>query len=679
MVHAGRFGKYEIVRKLSRSMTDVYLAREPADPDTGLPGKQIVLKLIEESNDDFTRVAIEAEKRGAQLQRQLHLLDPRILEVFDFGELDSSFFVALEYFEGLTLGEILNKEKRLDARRAARYGAEICSQLRTLHSFVSDVNGRKTAVVHGDIKPSNIQIGRKDELKLLDFGIAKMITATHNLTRHNLGSPSYCSPERLNSSQVDVHSDLWALGVTLFETLSGSPPYQAQDTRRLESLIQSRRPPRALPEDTPAGLKAVIYKALAGDINHRYHSAADFERDLRAFLEQREPAATSQKSSWDANATLQKNPAPPARSFSNGTDQYSNATKLTSNAVSQYSKATKLTGNQTLPPANATKRIVAKAVALAPRKIKINFPNAKGKFEFSSLAIAHLAGILAGLLMLLPVVYYYRIEKATEPLRNKRDYAHDTSADTLTSDWNVYQSLKDRNSLLGPFSPVIWAQTNFRDNLINAGENILDGYRTSSNTRLSDFDFGRARQCFRYALEMEPSDSKMKGKLAIAEGYLNMVKNPRRPRADLSIDNFRQAASYLPKSPDPHLGLARLYVYAFRNIGEAMPEFQQAINLGYQLGPREATQEADGYLYRSEWELGQARKTAGSDKDQADKWLDMSKADADRARSLYEPLVGYSNVSSNLQQIYQDRAEQNRIASGDLSAAAKKTGLRKWQ
>ena len=649
MVQAGKFGKYEIVRKLSRSMTDVYLAREASDPQTGLPGKQIVLKLIEESGDDFTKLAVEAERRGAQLQRQLHSLDVRILEVYDFGDLDGNFFVALEYFEGLTLAEILTRERRLDPRRAARYGAEICSQLKTLHSFVSDVNGRMTAVVHGDIKPSNIQIGLRDELKLLDFGIAKMITATHNLTRHNLGSPSYCSPERLSSSQVDVHSDLWALGVTLFETLSGSPPYQAQDTRRLENLIQSRRPPRALPDNIPVALRAIIAKALAGDINHRYHSAEEFEKDLRAYLEQREPAATKQRSSWEANATLQKNPPRPS----------SNPTRLTVNPINV--------------PAKPNKAI---AIPLAAKKV-VNTPGAvrrKGRFEFSNLAIAHLAGILAGLLMLLPVVYYYRIEKATEPLRLKRDYAHDGSADTLTADWNLYESLKDKNSMLGPVSPVVLSQGNFRDNLINAGDNILDGYRSSSSTRLSDFDFARARQCFRYALQMDPADSKTKGKLEIAEGYLNMVKNPRRPRADLSIDDFRQAASYLPKSPDPHLGLARLYVYAFRNIGEAMPEFQQAEKLGYQLGPREAAQEADGYLYRSEWELAQARKAVAANKDEADKWLDMSKADSERARSLYEPLVGYSNVSINLEQTYKDRAELDRIAAGDT-----KTGFRKWQ
>jgi serine/threonine protein kinase len=643
MVQAGRFGKYEIVRKLSRSMTDVYLGRE------GPEGRMVVLKVIEESHDDFTRVAIEAEKRGAQLQKQLHLLDPRILEVYDFGELDNCFFVALEYFEGQTLAEILNKERRFAPRRAARYGAEICSQLKTLHSFVSDVNGRLTAVVHGDVKPSNIQIGAQDELKLLDFGIAKMITATHNLTRHNLGSPSYCSPERLNNSQVDVHSDLWALGVTLFETLSGAPPYQAQDTRRLENLIQSRRPPRALPADIPAPLRAIVAKALAGDINHRYHSAEEFERDLRAFLEQREPSAAGQRVSWEANATIQKNgipiaqPAPMPRS---------------SNKPPSSSKQ------------SAPTKLTARSAALGPPiKLKLR---PRG-FEVGNLAIAHLAGILAGLLMLLPVAYYYRIEKATEPLRSKRDYVHD-SAQTLASDWTLYQSLKRRNSMLGFFSPMNWAETAFRDNLMAAGDSILDGYRTGSNTRLSDYDWNRARQCFLHALDMEPSDAKAKGKLAIAEGYLNMVQNPRPPRSSSSIDDFRQAVSYLPRSPDPHLGLARLYVYSFRNIGEAMPEFQQAERLGYKLGPRETTEEADGYLYRSEWELAHARRASATDHDEAEKWLDMSKADADRARALYEPLVGYSNVSANLEKIYQDRAEQERISNTPT-----RTGFRKWQ
>ena len=257
MVNLVQFGKYQIVRKLSRSLTDVYLAFDPE------AGRDVVLKLVEYSRDDFTPVIIEAERRGAALQKELHAKDPRILEIFESGDQEDCFFVAMEYCPGKTLAEILREEQRIEPSRAARYIAEVCSQLRTLHSFVSDADRRRTAVVHGDIKPSNIQIGMNDEPRLLDFGIAKVITATHNLTHHNLGSPSYCSPERLSKSQVDATSDLWALGVTLYELIAGTPPYQAQDTRKLENLIQECRPLRALSDECPEALKAVITKSLA--------------------------------------------------------------------------------------------------------------------------------------------------------------------------------------------------------------------------------------------------------------------------------------------------------------------------------------------------------------------------------------------------------------------------------
>src|SRR5579875_143168 len=295
------FGKYEITRKLSRSMTDVYLAH---DSEANRP---IVLKLIEQLPDEYTQTIIEAERRGAILQKQLHALDRRILEIYEFGEQNGCFFVAMEYFEGRTLAELLQAEGRIEPKRAARYAAEICSQLRTLHSFISDLDGRRTAVVHGDIKPSNVQIGANDELRLLDFGIAKVITSTHNLTHHNLGSPSYCSPERISKSQVDPHADLWAVGVSLYEMIAGLPPYQAQDTRRLENLILSKRPPRALPQDCPAPVRCIIAKALAGDMARRYASAEAFEGDLRAYLEARPTTAEAEgEPVWDGNATIEK-------------------------------------------------------------------------------------------------------------------------------------------------------------------------------------------------------------------------------------------------------------------------------------------------------------------------------------------------------------------------------------
>jgi eukaryotic-like serine/threonine-protein kinase len=244
--HFTHFGKYEIERKLGRSLCDVYLA---LDPDAN---RRVVLKIIEKCRDQFTPLVVDAERRGSIIQQQLHASDPRILEIYEFGEQNGCFFVAMQYAEGTNLADVLRERTRLDAVVAARYAAEICSQLASLHGFEAEIDGRRQAVVHGDIKPANIQIGSKGEVWLLDFGIAKAITATRNLTHHDLGSPAYCSPERLKNSQVNPHSDLWALGVCVYEMVAGLPPYQAQTTRKLENLIQSRRPPRALPRRLPA-------------------------------------------------------------------------------------------------------------------------------------------------------------------------------------------------------------------------------------------------------------------------------------------------------------------------------------------------------------------------------------------------------------------------------------------
>ena len=663
MLQNGRFGKYEIVRKLSRSMTDVYLARDV------WTNQRVVLKMIECARDEFTRLAIEAETRGAQIQKQLHQIDPRILEVYEFGEQDQCFFVAMEYFEGRTLAEILQMEHRLEARRAAQYAAEMCSQLRTLHSFVSDVNGRKTAVVHGDVKPANVQIGLKDNLKLLDFGIAKVITSTHHLTKHNYGSPSYCSPERLNNAQVDFHADLWALGVTLFESISGAPPYQAQDTRRLENLIQSKRPPRALPEDTPAAIKAIVSKALAGEIDQRYPSAEAFENDLRAFLQEQPIAAASERIVWDANATIE-------RAGLNGKPTVAIEKLDTSVAV--------------VPVGSKRTLWKRRASRGGPTKLSTRLPTQPPRphgmrHETGNLAVALLAGILAGLLLFMPVAYIYRMRSALEPLRSIRDYAHDP-AQTLASDWGLYQDLKRRNAFLGELSPVLWAEDSLRSNLLAAADNIIDGYRNSSDVHPSDFDWARARLCLVHALEIEPANTKAKGKLALCDGYISLIQNPDPPRASLSITSFRRSASYLPKSPDPHLGLARVYVYAFHNIGEAMPEFQQAQRLGYQLGPREIAEQADGYLYRSDWELKRARRAGSANKEQAEKWLQMASTDVERARRLYEPLVGFANVSTNLEQVYEDRSEQIKLEAASLestpttkSRSARRSGYRRWQ
>jgi serine/threonine protein kinase len=630
VVHFQRFGKYEITRKLSRSMTDVYLAC-----DTVL-NRPVVLKIIEYSRDDFTQLVLAAERRGSLLQKQLHDIDPRILQIYDFGEQNNCFFVAMQYFEGRTLAEILQVERRFEAKRAARYAAEICSQLRTLHSFVSDVDGRKKAVVHGDIKPSNVQIGLDDELRLLDFGIAKVITFTHNLTHHNLGSPSYCSPERISKSQVDQQADLWAVGVSLYEMIAGMPPYQAESTRKLENLIQSRHPPHELPPDCPAPIKAIVSKALAADLERRYDSAEAFEGDLRAFIEGRPTVAEREpQTGWDANPTVQTDAKPTvATARQNGTRRAAVRIKKPSNSV-------------------------------------------------TNVAIALLAGILAGFLIFIPIGSYYRAWRETSHLRTHRDYAH-ASVQSINSDWNSYRELKQKHGLLGPFSPVAGLDTAMHANLVGAADNILATFRNSSDAQLRDFDWAKARLCLRYAHEIDPSDAKAKAELALSEGYLNLAQNPKLPKAGLSVGSFKQAESYLPGSPDPHLALARIYVYAYHNVAQAVAELQKAEQLGYKLGNRENQEEGDGYLYRAEWALAHAKQT--SVKVERGKWLQASRADMDRARGLYEPIVGFSNVSKNLDQLQQDSVEQAKLEmeNGGLAAARARlaqffSNLRRWR
>ena len=273
-----RIGRYEIVRRLGKSMTDVYLANDIIE------NRHVALKVVRTGGDALNRLILEAERRGAAIQKELEAVDPRMVQVYEYGEQDGYFYVAMQYVEGRNLAEVLRSERVIDPVRAATIALELCEQLAKFHSA-------EAAVVHGDIKPSNIHIGRHDTVRLLDFGIAKTLRGDCEATVHNFGSPGYCSPERLARSEVDQHSDLWAVGATLYEMLGGAPPYQAENTRKLEAVIRSKRPPRSLSSSIPRGLRMVVSKSLAPAPAQRYASADAFQSDLQAFLEQRATAA----------------------------------------------------------------------------------------------------------------------------------------------------------------------------------------------------------------------------------------------------------------------------------------------------------------------------------------------------------------------------------------------------
>ena len=512
-----RIGRYEIVRRLGKSMTDVYLAIDTAE------NRKVALKLIPCGGNGTSQEVMEAERRGAAIQKKLRALDPRMVEIYEFGEQDGFFFVAMQYVEGKNLAEELRAGGAMDATRAATIALEILEHLAKFHTW-------EQAVVHGDIKPSNIHLGHHDTVRLLDFGIAKTLRVDHSNTTHHFGSPGYCSPERLARSAVDAQSDLWAVGATLYEMLAGVPPYQAENTRKLENLIRSGRAPRALPARCPRALRAVVSKGLAPNPAQRYRSAREFQTDLQAFLEHKPTMAeTERRTKWSPNSTME--------------------------AARAYLKR----ATQTVARAKAKVRGLKPAGAL-------------GWFAL-------------GMALWLGGAYTWRSWQARR-----------VAAASLP-----VGSVALPKPQPGPAPPAI------TDNLASlyaaAGRRVLEQYRQSSDPSLQDFDWHKAEVCLERAVQLGAIDDRTLGELALSRGYATLERISGGTYSPLSAgqwrryawDQFALAAQKMPRSPDPHLALARVYVYSLPDQAKAIAEFDEAERLGAILGQREFVEQADAY------------------------------------------------------------------------------------
>ena len=602
-----RFGPYEIMRKLGRSMTDVYLARDTRS------ARLTVLKVVEESNDPYTQQVLVAERRGAAIQKQLRDFDPRFVEIYEYGQMENAFYVAMEYIEGHSVADKLRESGRMEPQDAARIAMEICSQLEKLHSHQAEIDGRRRAIVHGDIKPSNVQITGNGQVRLLDFGIAKVISLTRNLTHHDLGSPNYCSPERLASARVDQFADLWATGVSLYEMVAGSLPYQAESTRKLENVIRSKRPPRPLPVDCPERLAIIIRKSLASDIKRRYATASAFAADLECFLNNRPTIAECELQNAETNPTVESvrviSHSPGQESMRNGPDVLW----------------------QTLLRVRVPKRVGRRGVL----------------WGAAAAGVVILAGSAA-------YAYHARWQE-TETLR-----AHDRLArlsdSEIASDWSLYQRLQARSAWLGKLSPVRMASHSMEAALVTEGERIIESYRKSQDPATTNFDWPRAQTVLEHAQELNPSDASIRGKLALVRGYVNLnlaigaqmsVRQHMQDRVIRSWQAFDQAVTLLPAAPDPHLGLARLYVYSFRDLDKAIEEFGKAEQRHYKLGPREIEQEADGFRLRAQKAMNDPHQKAAAKEDLA------------HAKELYQSIQGYQDVAQRLQLVAVDEMAMN--------------------
>ena len=217
-----------------------------------------------------TRFFREAESAG-------RLSHPNIVTIYDAGEEKELGYIAMELVEGKSLKEWSRKPNLMPLADLVQILASVADALDYAH---------QQGVVHRDIKPANIMITKDRLVKVMDFGIAKMASTSKTQTDVVLGTPTYMSPEQIAGKKVDGRSDVFSLGVVLFELLTGQPPFTADNLSALLFAIAHNPHPelQTLRQDLPPMFQEVLNRALQKDLPQRYRRAGEFAQDLRACL-----------------------------------------------------------------------------------------------------------------------------------------------------------------------------------------------------------------------------------------------------------------------------------------------------------------------------------------------------------------------------------------------------------
>jgi beta-lactam-binding protein with PASTA domain len=257
--------RYVIKRRLgSGGMADVYLAEDQE------LGRRVALKLLNErhaADEQF----VERFRREAQSAAGLS--HPNIVAIFDRGYAEDTYYIAMEYLDGRTLKELLIRNGPTPIPIAIDYARQILSALAFAH---------RNGIVHRDIKPHNIIVGSDGRLKVTDFGIARSGASQMTEAGSIVGTAQYLSPEQARGAPVDPRSDLYSLGIVLYEMLTGTVPFSGDTPVEIamKHLSQVPEPPSELRKEVPHDLDAVVMRALAKDPEQRYDSAEEMDADL---------------------------------------------------------------------------------------------------------------------------------------------------------------------------------------------------------------------------------------------------------------------------------------------------------------------------------------------------------------------------------------------------------------
>ena len=289
-------GRYEVVSELGRgAMGVVYKARDPMLERT-VAIKTVNMALEEDGAAQYSaRFQQEARAAGG-------LNHPNIVTIHDIGKSGDIAYMAMEYLEGVELRSLLQTGQPLPVPKAVGIATQIAEGLAYAH---------ERGVVHRDIKPANIMVLPNGTVKITDFGIARMRTsAVQTQAGLTMGSPKYMSPEQVLGKRADQRSDIFSLGIILYEMLAGSAPFTGESMTALMYQIVNFAPPApsTLKPEVPEMLDAIVAKMLAKAIDERYPGAAELVRDLRLCEQQLGgPAAAAREATA---ATFSPGPEP---------------------------------------------------------------------------------------------------------------------------------------------------------------------------------------------------------------------------------------------------------------------------------------------------------------------------------------------------------------------------------
>src|SRR5262249_14427503 len=254
-------GRYRVMRKLGTGgMANVYLAE---DQELGRRGAIKVLDDRHASDDQLVQPFRREAKAAAALSH------PNIVSIYDRGETDGTYYIAMEFLEGPNLKELV-RQGAPSIRSAITYTREILAALKTAH---------RRGLVHRDIKPHNILVDAEGRLKVTDFGIARSGPSQMTEAGSIIGTAQYLSPEQARGAPVDQRSDLYSVGIVLYELLTGAVPFTGTTPLEIamKHLSEIPRPPSRLRPEIPPDLDRVVVRALAKNPDERYQSAQEME------------------------------------------------------------------------------------------------------------------------------------------------------------------------------------------------------------------------------------------------------------------------------------------------------------------------------------------------------------------------------------------------------------------